>query len=411
MKIIVIGGGPAGMMAAIHAKNDNNEVILFEQNNSLGKKLLITGNRRCNITNNKQAYALIKLLHNGKFLTEAFNHYDVNSIINFYRKYDLELHEENDNKMYPITNRAIDVLNVFKQSLKDNGICVKLNSKVTNINVENDAIKSVTVNDKDIECDHLIIATGGVSFPKLGSDGNMHRLLKTFNIESTKLFPVEAPLLSKDKVIKQNLLVGMSFSNIELTVHSSSKKKAITKHVSDMIFTHQGISGPAALISSEAVYKILLHDEAYIVINFLPHIKQNSLIDQLVSSKQNVSNTLSNFLPKRYVEYIINDNNIEDGVFFNQLSNSNKEKIYNSIYRFKLNISSVGNIERAFITGGGLNLEQINPNTLTVNSINNLSVCGELLDIHGPIGGYNLTIAQISGMLAGNYVRSKKPLK
>lgn len=411
MKIIVVGGGPAGMMAAINAKNNTNEVILFEQNNSLGKKLLITGNRRCNITNNKPTYKLIKLLHNGRFLSETFNHFDVNSIINFYGKYGLQLHEESDNKMYPISNHSIDILNTFEEALKDKNIKVKLNSKVSNINIENNQVISITVNGEIIECDHLIIASGGISFPKLGSDGNMHRLLKTFNINSTKLYPVEAPLLSKDKVIKNNEIVGMSFENIELSVHTNSNKKPLSKHTNDIIFTHQGISGPAALICSEVVYKNLQNEDVFILINFLPKLKQNSLVNNLQQSKQNISNTLAHYLPKRFVTFVLNFNNIDEASFFSHLSNANKEKLYNSIYRFKLNISSVGNIERAFVTGGGLNLDQINSSNFTLNDITNMSVCGELLDIHGPIGGYNLTIAQLSGMMAGYHVSKKSPLK
>lgn len=405
MNIIVIGGGPSGMMSAIKAKEAGHHVTLFERNHQLGKKLLATGNRRCNITNNKPSQQLIKAIHNGKFLYSMFNQFDVQSIIEFFSSYNLQFHEEEDNKMYPITNRSHDVLDVLKKALNDNRVEVKYNSLVESITIEDDCVKSVTVNKKIYPCDHLIVATGGVSFPFFGSDGLMHEHLNAHNITSTPLYACEAPLLSNDKRITSLDLVGLSLSNIHLSI-INDKNKSVYKTDGDLMITHHGLSGPAALKSSEHVHKLLLKESSAIArVSFLNNMNQ-AQFEQHLKTNQNetLQKLLNQSLPKRFVNHIIQLLNLHSHTTVTQISNHNLEQLYTLLFRYDIRLNAVESIQKAFVTGGGIDLKQIDSKTLKHKDIKNLSLCGELLDLHGPIGGYNLTIAFLTGMLAGTSI-------
>lgn len=405
MNIIVIGGGPSGMMSAIKASEGGHDVTLFERNSNLGKKLLATGNRRCNITNNKPTRQLISAIHNGKFLYSMFDQFDVQSIIDFFYTYGLHFREEEDNKMYPITNRSSDVLDVLKKALKDNHVNVKHNSLVESIIIDNERVKSVTANNKTYACDHLIIATGGVSFPFFGSDGLMHGHLKSHNITSTPLYACEAPLLSNDKRITSLKLVGLSLSNIHLTI-VNDKSKAVYATDGDLMITHHGLSGPAALKSSEYVHKLLSKGSSAIArLSFINSMNQSQFEHYLKTNKnETLRRLLNQHLPKRLTDHIIETLKIDPNSTITQISKQNLERLYSLVFRYDIRLNAVESIQKAFVTGGGIDLKQIDSKTMKHQDIKNLSLCGELLDLHGPLGGYNLTIAFLTGMLAGTSI-------
>lgn len=409
MKILVVGAGPAGMMAAIHAINNDNQVTIIEANGSLGKKLLLTGNGRCNIANNKPNYQLIKILHNGKFMTKILNNFDINFIHEFYANKGLDLVEEVDNKLYPITQKSASVLDVFKDYLNELNITVRYNSRLDNFKLENGKITSLIINGKTEYYDHIIFASGGLSFPNIGSDGHIHNLLKANNIKYSDNYPVEAPLFSNDKIVKDKELLGLSFKDVKLSLYSSQSAKIIDSIRNDLIFTHKGLSGPGALILSETVYKLIEQNKSpYLAICFLNDLKQSKLAEIIANSDQSIRNVLYDYLPKRLVNYMLNINNIDPHTHTKQVSNLNKEKLYEAIYRFKIQIDQVAPLKQAFITGGGISLDELSDESLVLHKITNLSLCGEMLDIHGPIGGYNLLIAQVSGAFAGSYVKTLK---
>ncbi len=405
MKVAVIGGGPAGMMAAIKAAESGAEVTLFERNKSLGRKLLITGNRRCNLTNNKDSSELVKLINNGKFLYSSFANYDVNSIIKFFADNDLQLQEESDNKMYPVSNKSSDVLSTLEKVLIERNVSVSYNSLITSIELKDGLIESIVVNDKKEAFDHVIIATGGISFPNLGSDGLIHETLKNNNIKLTKLYPCEAALLSKDTFIRKADLAGISLSDVKISLYNNKKK---LKHSSegDLLFTHKGISGPVSLKVSEHVYKLLeKENNVNIQINLINSISQEDFIKVLKDNQnEKLINILKKYLVTRLAEFILNAIDLDKNIKVTEVSNAKLEDLYTMLFRFSMNITGVDNIKRAFVTGGGVSLKEIDSKTFKHKEIKNLSFAGEVLDLHGPIGGYNITIALITGMMAGSNI-------
>ena len=405
MKVAVIGGGPAGMMAAIKAAESGAEVTLFERNKSLGRKLLITGNRRCNLTNNKDSSELVKLINNGKFLYSSFANYDVNSIIKFFADNDLQLQEESDNKMYPVSNKSSDVLSTLEKVLIERNVSVSYNSLITSIELKDGLIESIVVNDKKESFDHVIIATGGISFPNLGSDGLIHETLKNNNIKLTKLYPCEAALLSKDTFIRKADLAGISLSDVKISLYNNKKK---LKHSSegDLLFTHKGISGPVSLKVSEHVYKLLeKENNVNIQINLINSISQEDFIKVLKDNQnEKLINILKKYLVTRLAEFILNAIDLDKNIKVTEVSNAKLEDLYTMLFRFSMNITGVDNIKRAFVTGGGVSLKEIDSKTFKHKEIKNLSFAGEVLDLHGPIGGYNITIALITGMMAGSNI-------
>lgn len=405
MEVFVIGGGPAGMISAIYAAKAGHKVTLLERNKTLGKKLLVTGNRRCNISNNKTVNDLVKLINNGKFLYSAFSNYNVSTIIEFFKHNNLELIEEEDNKMYPITNKSIDVLNVLINELKESNVNVMTESFVENLHVKDNQVHKITFNKQTVNCDHLIVSTGGYSFPNLGSDGNFHKRLAEININITDIYPCEAPLLSKDSFIKDLALVGLSLSNISLKV-MSSKNKVVAESFGNIIFTHKGISGPAVLKISEYVYKLLQkQNNVKILIALTSKMNQNEFSKVILNSKnRKLTNVLNDYLPKRLTEYIINKLGLSKTSKITEISNQKLEELYSLIFRFEVSIFKTEDIAKAFVSGGGVDLKHIDSKTLKHTLITNLSFAGEVMDLHGPIGGYNLTIAFITGMMAGSNI-------
>lgn len=405
MKVVVIGGGPAGMMSAIYAAQNNHEVTLIERNDTLGKKLLATGNRRCNITNNKPSQELVSLIHNGRFLYSTFSYYDVYHLITFFQERGLAFIEEEDNRMYPITNKSHDVLEVLIKTLEALKVQVIYNNTLEDLIIENQEVKGIIINEQEILCDHLILASGGISFPVFGSDGKTHNILSQHNFKITNLYPCEAPLLSKDPLIKSLALVGLSLENIKLSL-LNEKHKIIHTSEGGLLFTHHGLSGPAALKSAEYVYNQLeITKPVNIRLQLLNTMNQQSFEEHLKSRpNDSLKKILNEHFPKRLTDYLLNTLELENTITISQLSNRNLENLYSLVFRFPLIINKVESIKRAIVTGGGVSLKEIDSKTMKHKDIHNLSICGELLDLHGPIGGYNLTIAFLTGMMAGSMI-------
>lgn len=403
MNVVIVGGGMSGLMAAIEASK-NHHVTLLERNQSCGKKVLVTGNRRCNITNNKSNQELISLIHNGKFLYSTFNTLSVNSIIEFYRDKGLDFIEEKDGRMYPSTERSSDVLKVLLKTLEDQNVDIKYNALVTDITLVNNVVTSLICNDEIIDCDHLIMATGGLSFPILGSDGTGHTLLEKKGVKITELYPVETALFSNAKIIKSCDLVGLSFQDIEIKV--MNHKKIIYTCKDDILITHKGLSGPAALSCGEYAYKALRKNkDCSVILNLLPKLNQEQLSQILRSNNQErFDDIMKEYLPKRFIKFLLDLCDLDSKCIISTISNHKLELIYEHIFRLPIKVNGVGSLKSAFVTGGGVSLKELDASTFKHKTIKNLSLCGELLDLHGPIGGYNLTIASLSGIMAGRSI-------
>lgn len=379
-KIIVIGGGPSGMMAAISSKlnNKNANVILLEKNKELGRKLKLTGGGRCNLTANVSNDEVIKsVVKNGKFLYSSLNNFGPKEIIKFFENNGCKLKEEDHGRMFPITNKSIDIVNTLENKMKSIGVQIKYNSEVTNI----DDKFVYTTNDK-YNYDYIIVSTGGITLPQTGSNGYGHNIAKQFGHTITELHPQEVPLVSNDSFIQYKTLQGLSFTDVSLTVLNDKGKK-IRTITHDLLITHFGLSGPSALRASFDVIKLLKKQEKVLVgIDFIPNIKQLKLEDL-------------DSLPKRLLEYLTS-------------ISLNENELLEVVKNFKVNIYTTRGFKHAFVTNGGVSLTEVDPKTMKSKLNNKISFVGETLDVSAYTGGFNITSALSTGYTAGLYVQEEK---
>ncbi len=412
MKVLIIGGGVSGLMASVSADQNGSEVILLEKNSSLGRKLLLTGGGRCNVTSSYSRDEIISHIPgNGKFLYSVLSQFDNLEIINFFQSRGVELKEEDHGRMFPKTNSAESILNVFIDEIKKRGIYVKTKAKVNKLIFKNGKVKGVVLkNGEKLYGDAIILAVGGMTFPNTGSTGDGYKLAKSVGHEITKPFPVEVPLTSNEVFIKNNTLKGLSLRNISLSVLNKKGKVMATQNM-DLIFTHFGISGPSALRCSYFVHKEQEksgESEVTLSLNSLPKITHSDLADmiskwKLEPGEKSIKKYLKSLLPERYVEFLLQESKINSNMHIKSINKTDQEKINELIHNFKFNVNGTLPIEKAFVTGGGVNLREVNPKTLESKLVDGLYICGELLDINGFTGGYNVTSAFSTGYVAGKH--------
>ncbi|CCV64603.1 conserved hypothetical protein [Alteracholeplasma palmae J233] len=382
-EILIIGGGPSGMMAAISAKTHFplSNVTLIERNNELGMKMKLTGGGRCNVTATLPVSELVEYIpKNGKFLYSALNNFGPNEIIDFFEKEKCPLKVEDHFRVFPKSNKAQDIVDTLRNKIKTLKINIDYETLVSEIN--NDQKKVIT-NKKTYHYDHLIIATGGITLPKTGSDGTGHTLAKSIGHEITELLPAEVPLVSNDKVIADKTLQGLSFKDISISIYDKGKNKKTITH--DMIITHFGLSGPVALRASFYVLNLLkkTSQPVEIRIDFMPKIKLNELIQ--LDPKKLEEVIKENEIPKRLLDYL----KLETKDYLNLLK------------EFKLMIHDVRGFSQAFVTNGGVKVNEVDPKTMISKLDPNISFCGEVLDINAFTGGFNITSAFSTGYTAG----------
>lgn len=387
------------MMAAISA-GKNRKVLLLEKNESLGKKLLLTGGGRCNVTNNNSVDFIIQnIIGNGKFLYSAFSKFNNRDIIKFFNERNATLKEEDHGRMFPITDSSKTILNALINELNKNNVVIKTNAKVKCFKTEGNLIKEVILkNNQSYQGKNIVLATGGLSFPKTGSTGDGYRLAKSVGHTVTALSPSEVPITSNEEFIINQTLMGLSLKDIQLSVLNNKNKRVVT-HRSDMIFTHFGISGPAALRCSSFVLKQNT-PETTLHLDCLPDYSQGELLKEIKAfdNKKSLKSFFKQFLPERLIEFYVRD---IVGIPLNRL---NDQQIIDSVYKFKnftFKVNGTLPIEKSFVTSGGISLKEVNPSTMKSKLIDNLYFAGELLDINGYTGGYNITAALVSGYVAG----------
>ena len=407
---IVIGGGVSGLMAAVTASKNNKDTILIEKNKNLGRKLLISGGGRCNVTNRLPYEEIIKHIPgNGKFLYGPFSVFDNEDIIQFIETRGVKLKEEDHGRMFPVSNKAKDVLQVFLDELDKNNVDIRFNTIVESLIVEKDKIKGVRLESGElIEAENVIVTTGGKSVPKTGSTGDGHKFAKASGHTVTKLFPTEVPILSDEPFIKDETLKGLSLKDVALSVLKKNGKPRIT-HQMDMIFTHFGVSGPAALRCSQFVIKeqeSQKREDIMMMIDFYPEKSNGELIEELDRRvKDNKDKSIKNILKplgqQRLIDFMVHHLGIDETINGHNVSNEDKRKIIEFLKSFKFTVSGTQSIEKSFVTGGGVNLKEITPKTMESKIIKGLHFAGEVLDIHGYTGGYNITSALVTGHVAG----------
>ncbi|MCC3754476.1 NAD(P)/FAD-dependent oxidoreductase [Staphylococcus capitis] len=406
---IIIGGGPSGSMAAVAASEVSDNVLLIEKKKGLGRKLKISGGGRCNVTNRLPYAEIIKNIPgNGKFLYSPFSVFDNESIIEFFESRGVKLKEEDHGRMFPVSNKAQDVVNTLIKQINENKVNVMEETPVTEISHDN-GIFYVTTQKGEFQSKSLIIATGGTSVPQTGSTGDGYQFAESLGHSITELFPTEVPITSSDAFIKSKRLKGLSLKDVELSVLKKNGKKRIS-HQMDMIFTHFGVSGPAALRCSQFVYKEQKNQKKQDIamqLDVFPDLNHDQLsqkINSLLKAEPDkyIKNSLHGLIEERYLLFMLEQSDISDETTSHHLSNQQLNHFISNLKGFTFNVNGTLPIDKAFVTGGGVSLKEIQPKTMMSKIVPGLFLCGEVLDIHGYTGGYNITSALVTGHVAGS---------
>lgn len=406
--VIVIGGGPSGLMAAISAAEYGAKTLLIEKGNKLGTKLAISGGGRCNVTNRlPQEEVIANIPGNGKFLYSAFSVFNNYDIIDFFEKMGVELKEEDHGRMFPVSNSAKSVVDTLINKLKELNVKIEKNTPVKDI-IYSDKLHTVLLkNGGELQTNSIIIAVGGKSVPHTGSTGDGYAWAKKAGHTITDLYPTEVALTSNESFIKNKSLQGLSLRDISLSVLNKKKKPIIT-HKMDMVFTHFGVSGPAVLRCSQFAVKELMKGQTEVLMSLdtLPETSESNLskhffnlIDE--NPRKTFKNILKGIIPERLLIFILEKNNVNDELKAGNVSKEMVQQVVSHIKEFTFYVNGSLPIEKAFVTGGGISIKEIVPNTMASKIMNRLFFCGEILDIHGYTGGYNITSALVTGRLAG----------
>ncbi|WP_274655401.1 NAD(P)/FAD-dependent oxidoreductase [Paenibacillus humicola] len=408
--VIVIGGGPSGLMAAIAAAIHGASVLLLDKGDRLGRKLAISGGGRCNVTNNKELDELIRNIPgNGRFLYSALANFSNKDIADFFEKLGIRLKEEDRGRMFPVSDKAKTVVEALIRKAKSLGVVMKVNAPVKRVLYENGAVAGVELaSGERIDCRAAIAASGGKSVPHTGSTGDGYKWAEEAGHTITELFPTEVPLVSKDAFIQSKELQGLSLRNIEVTVWNPGGKRAV-RHEGDLLFTHFGLSGPTALRCSQFVHQIKKKfgvPGVKITIDLFPGETAEELFDRALAlaanePKKAVKNVLKAMLPERMIPILLKKSGIGGETTFANIAKQPWHAMASLLKAFPAQISGTLSIEEAFVTGGGVHLKEVDPKTMQSNLMEGLFFCGEILDIHGYTGGYNITAAFTTGYTAG----------
>ncbi|MYL20097.1 aminoacetone oxidase family FAD-binding enzyme [Halobacillus litoralis] len=406
--VTVIGGGPSGLMAAIAAAEQGVSTLLIEKGKKLGTKLAISGGGRCNVTNRLPEEEVIKHIPgNGKFLYSPFSVFNNYDIIDFFEGLGVALKEEDHGRMFPVSNKAKDVVQALLNRMDELNIEVRKETPVEAIHYGENEHEIILKSKEKIRTNAVVIAAGGKAVPHTGSTGDGYAWAKKAGHTITKLFPTEVPLLSKDPVITQKTLQGLSLRGVNVSVLNPKGKKIIT-HRMDMLFTHFGLSGPAVLRCSQYVVKELMkgHSPVQVEIDALPDQHEQSLLDELQKTMQDqpkkaFRNIVKGMVPERLLDYVLDQSEIDREDKAANLSNQQLHQFVQLLKHFTVHVHDSQPLEKAFVTGGGVSIKEIVPNTMQSKFMQGLYFCGEVLDIHGYTGGYNITSAMVTGRVAG----------
>ena len=411
MNVIVIGGGPAGILSAIKSAKEGNRVTIFEKNDKCGKKLLITGKGRCNITSSIEIEDFIKNIPgNGKFLYSAFQNFSNQDIIKMLENEGVKTKVERGNRVFPVSDKSIDVLNALLSILKKLNVKIVYNTEIIDILVNENKVTGVMTNTKEkIKADKVILATGGRSYPATGSTGDGYKMAKKLGHTVTEIRPSLVPLTIHEEKMCQKLQ-GLSLRNVKITIRHN--KKIIYEDFGEMIFTHFGVSGPIILSAStillryKNIKELLKNKEIELLIDFKPALNKEKLDLRIrrdfeeFKNKQ-FKNSLNQLLPQKLIPVIIEKSEIDENKKVNEITKEERQKLVNLLKEFKLTIKDFKEIEYAIVTAGGINIKEINPKTMESKIIKGLYFAGEIIDVDGYTGGFNLQIAYSTGYTAG----------
>ncbi|KKP79496.1 MAG: hypothetical protein A2271_02475 [Candidatus Moranbacteria bacterium RIFOXYA12_FULL_35_19] len=402
--VVIIGGGASGMMAGILASVGGAKVAILEKNSTLGKKLLLTGNGRCNLTqaNFSNREFVEKIGKNGKFLFSGLSVFGPRETQYFFARLGLKLKTETDGRVFPQSDKAQDVLNVLKKSLKKNGVTVKLNQNVLDFEIKDAKIVCVKTADQKIYAKNFILSTGGKSFPITGSTGDGYNWLKKMGHTLVLPAPALTPIKIKESWVKK--LSGISLPNVEIKILQNNKK--ITTACGEIIFTHFGLSGPAIINISKYVSRNLSQGEIFLELNLFPTLTQNALEEKLKIDfeeykKKDLKNYLAEYFSQKLALTILELSKLETDRKIYSLGKTHRNNLAKLLKNIRLSVDSLLDFEFAMITSGGVSLKEVENKTMRSKIISNLYLAGEILDLDGPTGGYNLQITWTTGYVAG----------
>lgn len=403
-KVAIIGGGPAGMMGAAYAAQNGALVTLFEKNNRLGKKLGITGKGRCNVTNDCENSEFLKnVISNPKFLYAAISSFETSDTKAFFENAGVPLKTERGRRVFPVSDKAIDIVNAMKKTLDDYGVVVK-NEKAIEILTKNGQVTGLKTSRGEYSFDAVIIATGGVSYTGTGSDGDGFRFARELGHEITTPVPSLVPLETIEDVSE---IMGVSLKNVVLKIKNNETGKIVFEELGEMLFTHFGISGPLVL-SASCHMQNMKSGKYSAVIDFKPALDRETLNSRVLSdfSKQlnkDFQNALGALLPSKIIPFMIKKSGIDGTTKVNSITKEQRGRLLDILKGLTLEIDSFRPINEAIITQGGVKTNEINPSTMESKKVKGLYFAGEVIDVDAYTGGYNLQIAFSTGALAGTH--------
>lgn len=405
-KVLVVGGGAAGMFAAIFAAYNGNEVHIFEKNEKLGKKLFITGKGRCNITNASDMDTLFSsVVTNSKFLYSSFYGYTNQDVIDFFERIGVATKIERGNRVFPVSDHSSDVIAGLTRELHRLGVEIHLHTTVKKI-VATEQFEYVELqNGKKVEGDACIVATGGFSYQTTGSNGDGYRFAKELGHEVTELMPSLVPMEIREWYAKE--LQGLSLRNVQATIYDGKKK--LYDDFGEMLFTHYGVSGPLMLSASSYVGKKLKEKELRLVIDLKPALSMEQLDQRVLrdfeeNKNKQFKNAIGKLFPAKLVPIMIELSGIDPDKKVNLISKEERQHFVTLIKNFEMTITRLRDFNEAIITKGGVNVKGINPSTMESKLVQGMYFVGEVLDLDALTGGFNLQIAWSTGYAAGSSI-------
>ena len=409
--VAIIGGGPSGMMAAGRASELGAKVILIEKNESLGKKLLISGGGRCNVLNGEfDTRALLeKFKDNGKFLFSAFSQFSSKEALDFFNSKGMPTKAENEKRVFPTSNSSSSVLNVLLDYMEQGNVKILTNSPVTEIKSIEGKISSVVIeNGEEIFAKSFVIATGGKSYPKTGSTGDGFVWLKKIGHNIIKPDSALVPINIKDDWVKE--LSGLTLPEIKISIFQEDKK--IESKPGKILFTHFGVSGPTILNMSRKINEIIPNGDVFISLDLLPKFDFSSLNDELQKvfkkhSNKKFKNAILDLIPSGLVEVIIKKSDINGDTFCHSITRDERIKLMHVLKDVRMQVESLMSPENAIVSSGGVDLKEVDFKTMQSKLFSNLYLTGDILNINRPSGGYSLQICWTTGFVAGSNASTK----
>ena len=410
-KVIVVGAGAAGMMAAYFAAKNKNKVTLIEKNEKTGKKIYITGKGRCNITNACDVEDLFaNVMSNKKFLYSAFYGFTNSDVIDFFENHGIKTKIERGNRVFPVSDHSSDVISALERALKEQNVDILLNTCVEKIECADSRVTGVVLcGGRKIEADAVIVATGGMSYQATGSTGDGYRFAEESGHKVTECTPSLVPFNAQEEWVAK--LQGLSLKNVLVTIYDGKKK--LYEDFGEMLFTHFGVSGPLILSASAAIKQNMIKKPLQMFIDLKPALSYEALDKRILrefddAKNKQFKNSINKLLPSKMIPVIIGLSGIDPDKKVNEISKGEREGLVNLLKKLPVTLNGTRQWNEAIVTKGGISTKDINPSTMESKIIKNLYFAGEVLDLDALTGGYNLQIAWSTGALAGKSINKEE---